>query len=316
MMTLRSMVAVAGCLAMGVSHAEPDIGSRWNAIQSVDMEPDIERVAVAEDFSGFTAFYRMSPNGGTMFGSVALPDEPASERPVSQMKRYAGIDDSDPAVTSRWLDSSYRRSSMLTLGYAWREVRVEGTVLAAKAVNEHRLPRNETPKLDARAARLSFNPSEHWLFQFSRGVLSGLDQMVAGGDLRRTAVSVTYQNLFDSGNWQTTLAWGRNTRKFQVPTTGYLLESTLRFSDTHILFGRMEQVSIDDLLLKDLESLRGLPFKVNKLTFGYFRDLPANGPLKLDIGVLGSRHLVPADVGSSYAHDPTSFMLFLRLNFR
>jgi len=336
MMILSAIVVTAGCLTVCVAHAgavengdsegpvqpssslmpETGGGSSLPGRLSVSSsKSNADPLWFAEHSSEFTASYQRSPNSGVIFGYMGLPGEPALGPPVSNMRRYAGIDNPEAAFASHWLDSSYRIASVLTLGYTWRDVRVEGSAFSAKDVDGHRVPRNEAPKLDSRAARLSFNPSPEWSIQFSRGALSGLDQMIAAGDVRRTTLSATYQRLFDDGNWQTTLAWGRNSRKFRESTMGYLLESTLRFGGTHIVFGRFEQIGSDELL-RENESLQRQAFKMGKVTLGYFRDLPANGPLKLDVGVLASRHLVPSQVAPSYGRDPTTVMLFVRLNLR
>lgn len=336
MLILSAIVVTAGCLAVCVAHAGtvesgdsegpvqpsssliPQTGEGSSlpvrlSVPSSKSSPDT--LSFAEHSSEFTASYQRSPNSGVIFGYMGLPGEPALGPPVSNMRRYAGIDNPEAAFGSHWLDSSYRIASVLTLGYTWHDVSVEGSAFSAKDVDRHRVPRNEAPKLDSRAARLSFNPSPEWSIQFSRGALSGLDQMIAAGDVRRTTLSATYQRLFEDGNWQTTLAWGRNSRKFRESTMGYLLESTLRFGGTHIVFGRFEQIGSDELL-RENESLQRQAFKMGKVTLGYFRDLPANGPLKLDFGVLASRHLVPTQVAPSYGRDPTTVMFFVRLNRR
>ncbi len=260
--------------------------------------------------------YRLPASGGrSVFGYVGIPGEPALGPPVSYMRRYAGFDSADPALASHWLDSTGSNPRVFTVGYAWRDLKLEGSAFSSLAQEDPKPPGNGWPRLDSRSARLSFNPSSNWAFQLSRGSLSGLDQLVPNEEVRRTTISATYNLLFTDGNWQTTLAWGRNARKYRETTMGYLLESTLRFSGSHAVFGRLEQVGSDGLI-RENETAQRQMFKMNRVSLGYFHEVQSSGPLKFDVGVFMSRHLIPAAAAPSYGSDPTSYMFFLRLKLQ
>lgn len=263
-----------------------------------------------------TATYRISPNGdGTVFGYVGVPGEPALGPPVSTMRHFAGFDNPKAALRSHWFDAHDSGLSVFTVGYTWRDVTIERSAFSRKEQYNEPRRAGESLKLDSRSIRLSFSPSPRWLLQISRGSLSGLDQLVPNADVRRTSISATYNQEFKGGNWQTTFAWGRNSRKLHETTLGYLLESTLRFDGTHVVFGRLEQVGSDELA-RENDSRPAQMFKMNKVIIGYFHDMRPSGPVKIDAGVLASRHLVPSAMTSPYGSDPTAYMMFLRLKLR
>lgn len=294
--------------------ANPNPLDAWETMPSA-LELGAKRGAPSPRFVDFVTTYRMSPNGGALFGYAGLPGVPALGPPVSDMRRYAGLDNPDASIASHWLDSTYGISKVLTLGYMWRDLRLEGSAFAGEERSGRRLPGNDDSKLDSRSARLYFRPAPDWSIQLSRGTLSGLDQVVAGGDVRRSTISATYQHAFTDGVWQTTLAWGRNARKSRETTVGYLAESTLRFHGSHIVFGRLERAGSDDLL-RENESMQREPFKMNKVTVGYFQEIHSGASLRTDVGVLLSRHLVPSHMAPSYGDDPTRLMLFVRLKLQ
>ncbi|MGH8806360.1 MAG: hypothetical protein ACREX0_00605 [Noviherbaspirillum sp.] len=251
----------------------------------------------------------------TVFGYVGLPGEPAWGPTASLIPRYGGIDSPNAMRASHWLDSTQSVPRVVTVGYSWRDVKVEGSAFSAP-VEEVRNPiRNEPPKLDSRSARLSFNSGQNWAFQISRGSVMGLDQLVPDGEVRRTTISASYNHLFSGGTWQTTLGWGRNAKKFRETTTGYLFESMFRFGGRHAMFGRVEQVGSDEVLRED-ESLQRHFFNMNKLTVGYFHEFKPAGPVKADVGVMMSRHFVPSAMSPSYGEGPTAYMMFVRLKLQ
>lgn len=246
---------------------------------------------------------------GTLYTSVAgLPARRAL------MFDYPGFALENPMQSAYWLDSARERSSTVTLGYAWRDVSIESSTIAKDNQKDGPI-HSESPKFDVRSARLSYSLAPNLVLRLSRGSVSTLDQLVPNDEVRRTAVAATYTMPFQQGDWQTTLAWGRNARKFRESTMGYLLESTVRFSGTHALFGRIEQVGSDGLIREDESAQRQL-FKMNRLSLGYFYDLRTTGPLHLDVGALVSRHLVPTAMEPSYGSDPTTYMMFVRFRMR
>ncbi len=254
-------------------------------------------------------------NHHALFGYIGLPGESALGPPAFSVSRFADAAKLSLNSISHWLDPSASSPRTFTVGYLWRDLKLEGSAFSVR-VPEKRLPvKNELLHLDNKSTRLSFIPSPNWTFQISRGSLTGLDQVVANGEARRTAISATYYREVTDGNWQTTLAWGRNARKAGEATIGYFLESILKLGGAHVMFGRVEQVGSDELLRGSDLKQRQI-FKMNKLTFGYFHDVQSSAPFKIDAGWLVSRNFLPSSAGSAYGADPVTYMMFIRLKMQ
>lgn len=270
--------------------------------------PPRRQVTISSSFLSASGHHSFS-------GTAGQGSDPALGPPMSFMRRYAGIDNPDSLYSGHWLHGGNDASQVFTLGYTWRDVQLEGSAFAGRDHEERMPPAADRLKIDSRSARLTFKPTSKWSVQFSKGTLGALDQVVAGGDVRRTTLSSTYRHSFEFGEWESTLAWGRNSRRSRESTVGYLAESSLRLQQTHVFFGRVERVGSDELLRQN-ESFQRTPFKLSKLTLGYFQDVKATPAISMDVGLLVSRYLVPSHVTPSYGDDPTGCMAFVRLKFR
>lgn len=303
MKAMAAVMVVAGCVTAWPGYAEP-----------VADEPGHQHSLrlPAPSYSSYS--FPVSANSA-VFGYFGTSGEPALGPPVSHMRQLSGIDSVESDGDSRWLDPTRGDSTVFTVGYAWRDLKLEGSAFSGREQERQKPVTNDALlRLTSSSARLSYNPSPDWLFQFSRGNLSGLDQLEPGEDIRRTTISATYDHALNDGNWQTTLAWGRSVRKSREPMMGYLLESTLRFSGVNAVFGRLEQVGSEELV-RESELTQRQMFKLNKFTIGYFHDVKTHGPLKFDAGVFASRHLLPSSA-ASYSNDPTSYVLFIRFKLQ
>lgn len=153
-------------------------------------------------------------------------------------------------------------------------------------------------------------PTPNLVLQLTRGHLSNLDQLEAPKNVQRTTVSATYQANFATGTWQTTFAWGRHSSNLAPGMTGYLAESSLRIARAHTVFGRLERVRSEDFLPgNELQDM----FKLNKLTAGYYYDLPTGSGSKVGVGGMISRYSVPSGAAAAYGKNPTAVLLFVNM---
>jgi hypothetical protein len=256
-------------------------------------------------FFDLTAAYRVpSRSGGAVFGSMGLMAEP------SRAFYTSGYRDETPEGPNE----SGHRSRFLAIGYAWRDMRVEGAAYSERTEPVRSAASTETFRLTSKSARLSFSPSQKWAFQLGRGSIDGLDRVLPDGGVRRTVMSATYKGNVSKGAWQTTLAWGRNSRRGHQAMVGYLLESTFQIGASHLAFGRLEEVGSDELLRID-DSLPRQLFKLNKFTIGYFHRIDTRNSGDTGIGIVASRHFVPNRMNYLYGENSTSVRLFMRLAF-
>jgi uncharacterized cupredoxin-like copper-binding protein len=246
---------------------------------------------------------------GSMFVYAGLPGEPALGPPAF-MHRFSGEDNPEAPISHHWLDSTHIAFGVVTLGYVYDKMKIEGSVFRGREPDESRY-NIETGKLDSASVRLSYNPTKDWALQMSRGHIKSPEELHADVDVDRTTASAIYHRSFGSASTQTTLAWGRNAPSHGEATNTFLLESAVRMSRTHTFFGRAERSQKNELFLAG-DPRADEKFRVGKLTLGYVYDLPRDAHYKIGFGGLVSRYSLPGDLKPVYG-DPTSFMLFARV---
>jgi len=248
----------------------------------------------------------LSPRG-SLFVYAGLAGAPALG-PNAFMHRLSGMDNPEAPLSHHWLDSTHISFGVATGGYTWRQLRLEASAFNGREPDQHRYD-IEVRSLDSYAVRVSYNPTRDWSLQGSFGRLASPDQLQPAVSVRRGSASASY-NAPLARWWQTTLAWGRNTPSAGPVSDAWLLESALKLTDAHTLFGRLERVAKDELFLPGA-ALYGRSFTVNKLSLGYVFDFARLGALDIGLGGLISAYRYPSTLKAAY-DSPVSFMVFVR----
>jgi hypothetical protein len=242
-----------------------------------------------------------------------LPGEPALGPPTF-MHRFSGMEIPEAPLTHHWLDSTHITFGVITAGYVWKSLKVEGSLFNGREPDQNRW-NIETRRLDSQSLRLTYNATPEWSLQVSHGWLESPEQLEPDVSVRRTTASATYQKSGDNYVWGTTLAWGRNAKHPGAATNGWLLESTARINDRHTIFGRAESVQKDELFSEG-EPLHDQVFRVRKLSVGYLYDFATTSMATFGVGGLVSSYRFQAALDPYYGSRPTSFMLFTRVALR
>lgn len=177
----------------------------------------------------------------------------------------------------------------------------------------------------------STTPTENWAAQFSYGHLTDPETLTTG-DLERMTASLSYNRPLASGNWASTLIWGRNAED-HGKSNSYLFESNLNFWRKNHLFTRLELLDKQGLLADNIFGRPGLIrtpiipvgqrgvelpeeferwFRVGAFTFGGVRDFVNNEKIRMGIGANVVFYHKPAELDPIYGRRPTSFNVFLR----
>jgi hypothetical protein len=246
----------------------------------------------------------------SVFTYFGLPGEPALGPPAF-MHRFSGMDIPEAPVTHHWLDSTHITFGAGTLGYVWKNYKVEGSIFKGREPNQNRWD-IESLRLDSGSARISFNPAENWALQASFGYIHSPEQLEPDVDTRRTTASIMYNKPYKNANWQTIFSWGRNNNLPGKALDGFLLESAIRFHNTHTLMSRFERVAKDELFVES-DPLHGEEFTVHKITLGYVYDFPAWKHMKWGIGSSIDMNIIPEELKPSYSDNPLGYMIFVRL---
>lgn len=299
----------------GMVSADPLMGKRGYPLllqtgESANGEPLIDRQHPHDLFMELSGSYS-HPLGerSSVFLYAGLPGEPALGPPAF-MHRFSGEDNPEAPISHHWLDSTHITYGVVTLGYVYANLKLEASAFRGREPDENRYD-IETGKLDSGSVRVSYNPTEDWALQVSRGRIQSPEALHPDIDIDRTTASVIYHRPIGGAATQTTFAWGRNAPSQGDATNAFLLESAARLSRSHTLFARLERMDKNELF-PDSDPRAEQVFRVAKLTLGYVYDLPRDSHFKIGVGGLASRYRMASELDPVYGN-PTSFMLFARI---
>lgn len=259
--------------------------------------------------------FRLSENS-SLFAYFGMPGEPALGPPTF-MHRFSGMEIPEAPITHHWLDSTHITYGVATLGYVWKNVKLDASIFTGREPDQNRW-NFDKPRFDSYSVRLSYNPTPAWALQVSYGYLKSPEQLEPNVNVDRVTFSGSYHKAWKENDWQTTFAWGLNHKRSNDPPTStsnaFLLESTLNLKKHHNILGRFENVSKDELFLES-DPLHGRKFNVSKLSLGYLYDLSTWHHMRWGFGGLMGFHFFPESLHSTYGDFPVSFMLFARVRF-
>jgi hypothetical protein len=287
------------------------------------VDPLVDRQHPHDLFMELAATWSMPiSSDSSVFLYAGLPGEPALGPPAF-MHRFSGMENPEAPLSHHWLDSTHITFGVATLGWVRGPFKLEGSVFTGRESDENRT-NIESPKMDSWSTRLSFNPAKNWSLQASYGRIHSPEQLEPEIDTDRATLSAIYNRPLANGDWQTTLAWGRNIKDPgtdpSTTTDAWLLESAATCR-RHTLFARAEKQENDELFGHggeevaggDDHSHTGGVFNIGKLSLGYIYDLISTGTYKLGLGGLGSVAFLPSEIKDVYGDRPVSWMGFLRV---
>jgi hypothetical protein len=246
------------------------------------------------------------------FNYFGIVGEPALG-PAAFPHRFPGLYNPEAPLSHHWLDSTHITYGVETLGYIWKDIKIEGSVFRGREPDETRWD-IETPGFDSYSGRLTYNPNANWSFQISGGHLDSPEQLEPETDMNRYTTSATYNKPLENGNnWQTTLAWGRNHKMPGKDTEAFLIESAINFHTSHTVFTRAERVEKDELF-ESGDPLEGT-YTVYKATLGYVYDFPVWRHMQWGIGSSVGVNFIPDEIESAYGKTPMSYLAFVRMKF-
>src|ERR1044072_3328776 len=255
----------------------------------------------------------------TWFTYFGYPGEPALG-PVAFMHRLSASENPSATLGHHLQDSTHISFGVLTTGFTYRGLKLEGSVFNGREPDENRYD-FDAHKWNSRSARLSFMPNRSWAFQLSHGFLRSPEAHTPEEDIRRTTASVQYNREYERGYWANAFVWGRNHVSGHGAArnlNAYTLESTLNFLERNYVYTRLELVDRDELLDKDeLEELgitvHHASFPGGAYTSGGARELWNTEKLSLAVGSDLTFFSKPSALDTLYGRNPVSWKLFFRL---
>lgn len=255
---------------------------------------------------GLLSFY-FAPVGDPAMGPTAYPHRAsASEDPTAPLGHHLE-------------DSTHIADDVITTGVTYKVVRLEASGFHGREPDEFRWD-VDSGKIDSWSLRATLNPAQNWSAQYSFGHLTSPEALHPGEDVDRMTASVMYNRPIAYGNWASTLLWGRNSTSDGLVWNGYLAESTLRFAERNVIWGRIENADRTSELLSPNqfeppgfhESIIG---RVQAYTAGYDRDflLPH---LAIAPGVQFTAYATPNALKAQYGNHPVGAVIFIRIRPR
>lgn len=260
-------------------------------------------------FAELSALYTLTLGEKISWELYGGPSAEPALGPVTYLHRTSAAELPMAPLGHHLQDSTHTSFGVVTTGFLIDRVKVEASAFNGREPNEKRWS-IQLGALDSWSGRVSVAPSRNWTAHYSIGRLEHPEALEPGSQWRQTA-SVEYNRPLASGNWATSLVWGR-VHKIATGTNlnGYLLESTLNFRQRNYVFSRLELVDKDELF--PAASIHPA-YRVGAYTFGGVRDLVHTHTWQLGLGADLTLYSKPGTLNPSYGSYPVSFQIFLRV---
>lgn len=246
----------------------------------------------------------------SLFVYFGYPGEPALG-PPAYIHRFSAFFNPEAPITHHWLDSTHIDFGVATLGFIHDRIKIDMSIFTGREPDQHRW-NFDPPKFDSYSARISINPSDNIAMQVSSGFLKSPESLEPDVDICRTTASISYNKTWKDNNWQITGCWGLNNYIEGPKLNGFLLESAIEIQNKHVLFGRAEYVSKNELFIPPNPNAKK-KFDIGKLDLGYIYEFPLIPYTLWGVGFVGSASFVPHRIQSEYGEIPLSYMVFLRV---
>ncbi|MBC2664743.1 hypothetical protein H7F51_04330 [Novosphingobium flavum] len=244
--------------------------------------------------------------GTTLFVYGGPVGEPALG-PSAFVHRLSASLNPEPPISHHWLDSTHITYGVVTAGLSAPLWQLEASAFRGREPDENRWD-IETPRLDSWSVRATLTPNPRWAVQASYGWIKAPEITHPGSNERRFTASAHYAS---GGGLTAMLGYSARRRSGETTLPAWLAEANWNFDLRNAVFGRIENVTNDELFPDHADPLHDQPFKVTKLQAGYARKVRL-GRVGLALGASGAVFLTPAALGTVYGKTPVQGTLFLR----
>jgi hypothetical protein len=255
-----------------------------------------------------TLDFYVAPVGDPALGPIAYPHRAsAAELPQAPLAHH-------------WQDSTHIVDDVVTVGIAYRKVKLEASGFHGAEPGEDRWAIDAGP-LDSWSTRLWYFPSKNWAAQVSVGHLTHPEALEPGDQTRSTA-SIEYSKPMPGGSWSSSVIWGRDHHTdTHRNLNSYTVESVLPVRRKHFVTGRIELVDKDELFAGEptieayLDRYYGSTFRIGEYTIGYTRDIDLFRNVETGVGANIEAYSLPAAIKPYYGEHPIGGNIFLRFRF-
>lgn len=276
-------------------------GETWNGKALIDRQHPHD--LVAELSTSLSAQLSKLWSGNIYFG---YPGEPALG-PNVFMHRSSALSNPDATLSHHWQDATHITFGVATVGLAFKNIKLEGSVFNGTEPNENRFDFDKI-KFTSYSGRISYNPTDDISLQVSAGLVK--DPESDGIDVIRRTASILYAKEINSkSRIDISLIWGQNKDGIAGAQNSFIEEAEYYISGNSI-YTRIENVekTRHELGIEDREADKEF---IGAYTLGYKRKIMHFAGLDLNAGLQGTIYSVPSDIQSIYGKNPVSYQVYL-----
>jgi hypothetical protein len=295
-------------------------------------------------FMELAALYDIRLDEHTLLSLYAAPVGDPAIGPTAYPHRHSASEDPIAALGHHQEDSTHIAFNVLTGGLTWRWLRFEESGFHGAEPTEQRWGFQPSPNghaVDSYSSRITFSPTPNWATQYSIAHIVSPEALYPNENQQRQTASIMYNRPFGmhhdttsmpgmkmdtdiatppTGNWSTTLLWGRTkSLTDNGKENSYLLESLLQFRTRNYVWTRIENAGRSNELLLPPGSALPPNFTESPIghvaayTCGYDRDYRIAPHLLAAPGAQFTTYTTPAPLISTYGHHPWGVVAFVRL---
>jgi hypothetical protein len=281
-----------------------------------------------------------SPQARTLLSFYAAPIGDPAIGPTAYPHRHSASEDPIAALGHHQEDSTHIAFNVFTGGLTWRWLRFEESGFHGAEPTEQRWGFQPSPNghaVDSYSSRITFSPTQDWAAQYSIAHIVSPEALYPYENQQRQTASIMYNRPVGirhdttsmpgmdmttpaTGNWSTTLLWGRTkSLADNGKENSYLLESLLQFHTRNYVWTRIENAARSNELLLPPGSKLPPNFTESPIghvaayTVGYDRDYRIIPHILTAPGAQFTTYTTPAPLNSIYGHHPWGVVAFVRL---
>jgi hypothetical protein len=290
-------------------------------------------------FMEVAALYDLRLGEHALLSLYAAPVGDPAIGPTAYPHRLSASEDPIAALGHHQEDSTHIAFNVFTGGITWRWLRFEESGFHGAEPTEQRWGFQPSPNghaVDSYSSRITFSPTQNWTSQYSIAHIVSPEALYPNENQQRQTASIMYNRPIGAhhdttsmpgmdmstpatGNWSTTLLWGRTKSLTDgSKENSYLLESLLQFRTSNYVWTRIENAARSSELLLPPGSPLPPNFTESPIghvaayTFGYDRDYRILPHLLTAPGAQFTTYTTPAPLVSTYGQHPWGVVLFVR----
>jgi hypothetical protein len=324
-LTLRTMLSLEPATVSGRQYSE-----LFQQGETAFGKPIIDGQHPHNFFMELAALYDIRLGEQTLLSFYAAPIGDPAIGPTAYPHRMSASEDPIAALGHHQEDSTHIAYNVFTAGLTWRWLRFEESGFHGGEPSEQRWGFQPSPNghaIDSYSSRITFSPTANWSSQYSIAHIVSPEALYPGENQQRQTASIMYNRPIGhisadsphTGNWSTTLLWGRTlSLSDNSKENSYLLESLLKFRTRNYIWTRIENAGRSNELLIPPGSNLPPNFTESPIghvaayTIGYDRDYHIAPHLTAAPGAQFTSYTTPDALVSIYGSHPFGAVAFVR----